>query len=482
MPIHALAALTKTLSYAQEEVYLKREHGRAPRREYETKRIPLIVPMGQAGYAFPSGLVHRAVAALQQAGIADVALDGLDAPPAAVDIQRLPNGTQLYDDQLLALAALLKGGRGIAALAPNFGKTEVIAGILSAYPQATALVLDSSRARVDQAAGRLATLLGETVHRFEGAKDYRRARVTVSTIQTLSRALESPHGKRLLASQMLLVDEVHAVSPRQWFPALGACTAPLRIGLTGSARDVAAPLVMEAFFGPVLYEATEEPLIESGRSARSEVFMPYVGSMVRETADYADVYEQAVVHSADRNAVIARAIALCFELGLPSVTLFYRLDHGVLLERACFLAGVPAAALRRLDGKSHPHAVEEAKRLFLSGHLKVLIASGIFNQGIDLATMRVLINAAAWKSALATGQKLGRAARRKIEVLDSGDVIWGDNRALVIDPFDLGNRTLKRHSQARERTYTKKGSPVRQGTWGEIEPLIRDWAAAGALP
>lgn len=222
IPVQAVGALTHALSYTQEEVYLKRKKGAKPRREYETRRIPLIVRHGD-GYAFPSGLVPRALDALRKIGLdSEVREDRSLSPSYRFDPNSpLPDGTSLYADQIAAVSALL-GRSGIAALAPNFGKTEVMAALLHAYKDAAGLILDSSRARVEQTAQRLSNRLGESVRVFGGANDYRRSRITVSTIQTLSRSLDSRAVAPLLQAPLLLVDEAHAVSPRQWFPTLGA--------------------------------------------------------------------------------------------------------------------------------------------------------------------------------------------------------------------------------------------------------------------
>jgi superfamily II DNA or RNA helicase len=85
-----------------------------------------------------------------------------------------------------------------------------------------------------------------------------------------------------------------------------------------------------------------------------------------------------------------------------------------------------------------------------SGDLQYVIASNIFNEGISINAIRVLIVASGGKSKIETVQRLGRALRKD----------EGKEEAIVYDFYDYGNKYTSRHSEERMRTYKKVGFPV----------------------
>lgn len=457
------AAITAALQYTRQDYGWVRGRG----RQWTSTVVPLWHQDGNSALTFPTGLLPRV-----RAFVPHVPLHQAPdrAPSPVTGWAQLADGTALYPDQIQATHIALAQRCGLLALATNFGKTEVLAAVLTAYPGRQALVVVHKRVLATQTAARLHTLLGEPVAVLGGGprRTPQGARVTVATIQTLHLRRERPAMQAWLAGvEVLLADEVHAVSPTSWFPTLVACTgAWVRLGLSGTVREIKHPLVTEAFFGPVLHEVTDATLIHQGRSATTTVLMPWVGHAIPDGTAYERVYDQGVVQALPRNALLAAFAVTAARQAWPVVMYFYRLEHGALLERLC--RAQYAGTVGRLDGGSSDPQIRRIAEQARTGHPGIYLLGVGFNEGIDWPGVRVLINAAGWRSPLATSQKGGRVLRRKP---------LGGNWAVIVDPYDLGNRTLKNHSRARATLYRHKGFEVLQGSPESLQERLGAFAS-----
>jgi len=447
LPLHVGQALEAALQYSRSVYgYIPAER----RRGWRTVVHSLLFKTPEGALVFPAGLLHRVASHLTAAVVTIEPL----AEPASLPpmVRNFANGESLYPDQVAAVEITLSRRRGLLALATNFGKTEVVASVLATLPHCAGLVIVDQRSLVGQLTTHLEQLLGEPVSALGAGRV--RGRVVVSTIQTLhARRLRPAMMDYLAGVELLLVDEAHRISPPSWYPTLEACTgAWLRIGLSGTLAEVSALPVVEAFFGPILHTVQDAALISAGRSAATTVLMPWVGHLIQDERDYEAKYTRGVVSNYPRNQLLATFAAQAAMAGLPTVISFYRLDHGDVLERLCRERYLGPVA--RLDGSSQPHEVAAVTARAARGDPGIYVVGVGYNQGHDLPGIRVLINAAAWKSPLATSQRAGRVLRRKGV---------GGNWAVIVDPYDLGNATLKRHAQARGRTYRRKGLAVEEG-------------------
>jgi superfamily II DNA or RNA helicase len=410
--------------------------------------------------SFPAGLTERVAQAL---GLEEI--DILDEVPTVPCTGVLPNllpdgATTLYVDQTQALVAALDHPRGLMELATNFGKTEFMAALCTAYATEPVLVITPQRTLVQQTARRLRTLLQEPVHIFQQGRGS--TRVVVATIQGLAHAYrhDSPAMRAYLQRfRVLLADEAHTITVTQWFSILGACPAPVRLGLSGTLEEARVPILSEAYFGPVFHQVDERELIQQGRSALVDVIMPYVASAIPESANFDEQYVPMIVRNEARNLALVEMLARGVALGWPGLALFFRHEHGAALQTLLKLRGISVALAH---GGIAPVYAERQVRDFAEGRYPVLLAGHAYSAGIDLPRVRLLLNAGAWKSSLVTRQKQGRGMRRKLE---------GENRVVLGDPYDLGNRILKRHSEARRRLYAKRLTTVPQ-----VGPLDEVWA------
>jgi superfamily II DNA or RNA helicase len=465
VPADVWQQITETLRYTEQEYVFIPSHG----KQWQSRQVSLVGQTADYAY-FPSGLLPRVAGLLARyVGVGE--LTGIDEPaelPHLVPV--LPNGTALYEDQLLAGQAALTKRRGLMALATNFGKTELMAALLETLAPRRALVLVNQRVLVLDTAKRLdEALRGQVSLVGAGRKARVWNRVTVATIQALYHARNTPELHRLLAGiEVLLVDEVHTVSPKSWFPILERCTnAWFRLGLSGTIREATHQLPLEAFFGPIFHEITDAELIQQGRSATTTVLMPRCGNTLEESNDYDVTYQRGIIAAPGRNQLLARFAATAAKLDLATIVSFYRHEHGEVLERYCredYLGPV-----HRVDGRTPLTQAERVKTDVAAGVPGIYLLGVSYNKGVNLPGARVMINAAAWRSPLTTSQRSGRVIRRK-----------PDNWAVVVDPYDLGNTTLKNQSADRRQTYERKGFQVEVDAADALLGRLAALAAAGA--
>jgi len=420
---------------------------------------------------FPSGLLHYVTPILEEDGLSCdwqfVDLPRLE-PVRTVTHDALP-GVTLYEDQVEAVDCAVEYQRGLLSLATNFGKTLFAAAVFTIYPKVPALLIVSAKTNLNQTVKKLSEY-GITVNRPGSA-------VTVAMIQTLHHRRRKPEVAKLLERvQILIVDEGDVITPKMWFPTLGACRAPFRIAMSGTIEDAPVLLPVEAFFGPVLMTVKESTLIAQGRSAKPTIIMPWVGSLASDGSDYGSVrpssdaydggvYLEGVVRNQVRNELFVVAVKWGAARGLRSLVLFYLIEHGERLHGMLQAAGLRSALVH---GRTPDGEVAQANRDLAERRLDVVVGSTIYNRSVDLPAAEVVGNAAAWESGRATRQKLGRALRRKLE---------GANRVLVVDPSDLGARLLKNHAGGRERQYRRLGCEVLAGDMPTLLQQVQQmWA------
>lgn len=80
------------------------------------------------------------------------------------------------------------------------------------------------------------------------------------------------------------------------------------------------------------------------------------------------------------------------------------------------------------------------------GHIQAIIATNIFDEGIDVKEIDSVVLAAGNKSAPALFQRTGRAIRKKAE----------ENYAVIIDFIDRTHKKLLEHSSARYGIVTNE--------------------------
>lgn len=407
---------------------------------------------------FPRGLLARVEALLSEAEVryrvCDLRTNRVIKP---VDWSKLSK-TMLKDPrsghivlrsyQMKAIRRALKAQGGILWLATNAGKTEVAAAIMMMLQHERALFLVHKKALLAQARERIAKRFGVIEEHIGtiGEGKFNPKHFTVATIQSLTRKM--PDAKKrvikkyLSTIRQLHVDEGHHTKATTWYRLVQSIDAPWRFLYSGTPFGSDNGLLVEATVGQVIARVSNEKLIKLGVSARPTIRMVKCDvPELSEQLTWDEVYKQGIVNNSIRNGLIAKHAARFAKHKKPVLILVKELWHGDNIMRELEARGVTCLFSH---GQMPLTQVENNKIIFERGKVSVLVASTIYDEGVDVPAIRALIVADGGQSVRAVLQKIGRGLRKKKgreNVLD------------VIDFADLTHRYLAKHSQERLAIY-----------------------------
>lgn len=378
------------------------------------------------------------------------------------------DGTILRDYQMDAVRTLLAKGRGIAKMATNAGKTLVAAALIKALGNANAMVLVRSKDLLYQTSSRLAGYLGRSVG-IIGDQQRSDDDVVVATIQTLQsmrKMDETTYGKRagrqeferrFYGNRVLIIDECHHVGNNRTFDILMDITGWHRYGMSGTPLDRGQlnDSKLIACTGPVQVDVSNRQMIENGWSARPYIIVSEVpdrtdgcwaGDMSGEMAwdtSYQLAYDDFIIHHPERNAFIVEDAKAEFDNGSSILVIVTRIEHGNILADAMLDSGIMATFV---NGGS-PMDQRMMALDSLNNGPSCVIATNIFDEGVDVPALDVVILACGGNSHINLLQRIGRGLRCKD----------GDNVMRVYDYLDGQNEYLVNHMEERLNVYKQEG-------------------------
>lgn len=353
--------------------------------------------------------------------------------------------------------------RGVIKIATGGGKTIVAAAMIHMTNVKTLFIVHTrdlvaqTVEKFQDAGIEVGTVIGSTVNLDP--------KVVVATIQSLmswSHKSEKGHHARqqekailiktfLSSVEQVFVDEAHLCAgtmngANTFVRAMNLMpNAYMRWGLTATPfmREEYQDQLLEGVTGQILYEISSKDLIHRGYLATPKITMYRM--KVKTFGDWKEDYDIGVVSNSIRNKKIVECIKT---LSGPIMVLVKRISHGDELKRLCVLNNLPVLFL-------HGHATLEERREALkelvTGQIKAVIASTIWDTGLDVAEIRTLILAGAGKSKVKNLQRLGRGLRPTTE----------KTSVAVIDFFEEGSRWLRSHAVQRRKLWTSEGFEVR---------------------
>jgi len=412
--------------------------------------------------SIPTGLVSMVIKLLKRNGYNDINLVDGRIPP---NHWRLPvklKGITLRDYQSEAVERAIHCQRGVLNMATNAGKTEVAAGIIKCLGLRT-LFINHTRALMRQSQERLSYRLDQPVG-IIGDGQWDEREVTVASAKLLWTRLKKEQVQELLdRCHVVFSDECHRVGSNNWWEVLMRSGAYYRFGLSGTPfkRTDGASLMLRAATGGTIYRVTNKQLVAWGYSSEATiaVYKMYSPKDLEENGvHWRHAYEHGIVRNGKRNRIIceiAEDPSEYFDEVSPDakvIIIIKEIEHGYRLLSRCLKNGVEAEFV---FGEEDTDSQTEKLDKFKSG-LRVLIASNIFEQGMDIPEIDVLVNAAGYKSSIATLQRLGRGLRKR----------EGKDRLIMVDFADFANDYLLEWSGQRLKDYKNEDAfdiEVREG-------------------
>lgn len=207
-------------------------------------------------------------------------------------------------------------------------------------------------------------------------------------------------------------------------------------------RDYGDDILIEAVGGPKIYDLNASKLIDQGYLVKPKIYFSYVPPIKNIGDNYNKVYSNYIVKNDVRNDLIVKYAKQMVSSGKKVLILVVRVEHGNILKEK-----FDDLSVEFLDGgnsaKDRINNIERMK----SGEIDILIASKIFDQGVDIPDLDALILAGSGKSSGRALQRIGRVVRKSP----------GKTSATVLEFFD-DCKYLRNHSLARMKVYSSEPS------------------------
>lgn len=289
------------------------------------------------------------------------------------------------------------------------------------------------------------------------------ARVLIATSETLSLDLDKPSNQRRFPWKEIrgvIVDECRGVvahDVQRVCNTLTNCYWWFGLDATPWGRSDGQRLRIMALLGPVIHRFDHVAAEAAGVVARPRVKM--IEHRVPHTSgDWHEVYRELVVTDKQRNERVVRAV-----LSSRKPCLVFVQDvlngHAEHLAKLIAARGLSVGYITGAQSDQERGAIEQA---FRAGNLEVVVASPVWNQGVDLPLIQSIVNAAGRKAVAETIQRAGRGSRR-----------FSETGALVKDEFEvwdffdssgcmahMGCRAMETHARRRRQAYMEAGFSV----------------------
>ena len=397
------------------------------------------------GNTFPTGLTKRVLNALNSQDC-EVKFN-LDELPRALGVTgnllKFENGKVLRDYQFRAFIDLINAYRGICAMPTGSGKTLVMARIAQYY-NGRVVVLTTKKDIAHQTAQRFESLLGEPIGIVgDGEQDYSQ-RITVVIVQNAIRRIKQkdPHYLDFAHStNCVLYDECHHAQNQISQTVLTEFdNAHYRFGFSATPQsdDKLKDLVLEGLLGRVIVDYSIDDL----QQFLANVNVKMVEIICKDNnLTWQSAYTKYIVENKERNRIIAN---WADDFNGSCLIIVDRIEHGNNIKQC-----LPDAVF--VNGSHSKQQRQDALNLLRNGNKSIVVATNIFDEGIDVPSVGLVIIAAGGVSKRRVLQRVGRGTRRT-EDKDS---------VTVLDFIDYGNKHLERHSLKRVQLYEKQGFSVK---------------------
>jgi len=349
-----------------------------------------------------------------------------------------------YYFQPEAIKALIRYRWGICKIGTGGGKTAIAAECIRQIRGKTIFIIDNK------------DLLLQTKEEYEemlemkigivglGLREWDND-IILSTIQTLAKFAKE-FAPKLAQFNVMIGDESHIWAAKS-FEKISKYLINTKYRLCFSAtpkRDDGNTNTMFAHCGEVVYSKSTKELIKEGFLVQPKVIFYRYNSKVNVTDNWQSEYQDGIVDNDIRNDLIIQLAKEQIALGKQVMILCTRTAHCKMFLKAL---GEDA---RLIFGKTKDYIRTDVRNAFKKGEFPLLIGNlRIFNKGLNIKNLDVIINASANKGETTTVQTIGRPLRNSP----------GKEEALYIDFIDSGEY-LKAHSNSRIKALKEEEHEV----------------------
>jgi superfamily II DNA or RNA helicase len=207
-------------------------------------------------------------------------------------------------------------------------------------------------------------------------------------------------------------------------------------------RDDGSDLQINGILGEQIINVSASELIKKELLAQPIIKFITVPKMKNLGAQYLSVYKDYIVENEVRNNLIVKSVQELLDKKYTPLVLFKQIKHGEILLKKLQDAGIRCLML---DGSDSLNKRNEIKDMLINKEIDVVLASTIFDIGLDLPILSGLVLCGGGKSSIRALQRIGRVLR----------LVPGKKTAAIVDFFDQA-KFLKKHSQIRCQVYSSE--------------------------
>jgi superfamily II DNA or RNA helicase len=407
---------------------------------------------------FPTGMIHYVRDVLDKF---NVEWEIMDYRPEVVLGKPLPiHDVTLREYQEEAVGLAIQRERGILCAGTGAGKSSMLSAII-ARTNVKTLILIHKQDIFYQLISTFERILKIPIGKL-GDGECQFENVTVAMIQTVAHIFDPKvkvlaKDNKILAEkadvikqflgeiECVLIDEAHHVAADTFWDVMqNIPKARYRIGVTATPfREDNMDLMLEGALAKQFIKISSSDLIDKKFLVPPDIYLFPVAHQRRQKDDtYGIVYNEEIVNNMDRNSLICNLALKARHAGKSVLIAVTQIEHGEVLEHmlqtqdktAIFVNGQSKSEVRKNILKQLGSGI---------GPARIVVATNIYSEGVDMPALAVLINAAGAASGIHSLQLLGRVLRS----------FPGKTKAWVVDLQDNG-KFLNNHSKERVNIYT----------------------------
>jgi len=404
---------------------------------------------------FPTGMIHYVRDILDKYNIEWEIVD--HRPEVKLGTPLPLHDVVLRDYQQEAVDLAIQRERGILRAGTGAGKSSMLSAII-ARTNVKTLILIHKQDIFYQLIKTFERILKIPIGRI-GDGECQFENVTVAMIQTVAHIFDPKvkvlaKDNKILAEkrdtileflnsvECVLIDEAHHVAADTFWDVMqNIPKARYRIGVTATAfREDNMDLMLEGALAKKFIDISSSDLIDRKFLVPPDIFLVPVAHPRRKKEDtYGQVYNEEIVNNMDRNTLICNLALKAKATGKAVLIAVTQIEHGELLEHMLQSADKTAIFV---NGQSKSEVRKQILEELGSGVARIVVATNIYSEGVDMPALAVLINAAGAASGIHSLQLLGRVLRSAP----------GKTKAWVVDLQDNG-KFLNNHSKDRVEIY-----------------------------
>lgn len=243
---------------------------------------------------------------------------------------------------------------------------------------------------------------------------------------------------------LLFVDEIHEYSSDERIGVIHVCQNVRGVVCLSATPEKSSSIIdnikIKSLGGPIIYRVDPRVLKARGVLAQETIVLIIIDHRknknvsFREQDNYDTYEERLIVNNERRNNIITNILQILRTLNIKTLALFKYIKHGKNIQ------SITGDELLTNEVELNRRLV--VKNQFLKRKAGTLLATNIFNKGITLPEVEVLVNAGAGKEQSLIIQKKGRTlGTTKVK-----------KKAITVDLIDISDY-FSEHSASRIQVY-----------------------------